>query len=569
MKKLLFYALPAMLLLGACSEEVIVDRNLSTDQISFRATTNSTTRAAESYCANNLPSDFTVWASTSNDDILYIGGTEVEKSGDKYSFSDGVERFWPNEGGLDFIAYRSEEHTFNGKTAIPAFENYVIKDNVADQLDLLYAVKKNATRAQGPVVNLNMRHALCQVVFRAQVTNPTLKVVVKGISIGHLYNKGTFNLPTAEGTDNNWLDEDHNDNIAPTFGDNTGLGEWVNYANTTGNFNEYSIDCNVPMVNGSGIQTLSASPEGHYATGDWSKVMTLLPQHQDAWDPTAGYLDGSYICANCEIYNVVIDPEGAGYQEVLISNKPAYIPLTIDWRQGIRYVYTLKFGNGGAGYIDPENPEPTPNLSSIEIDLTTDDFINEEFNQEASTFNNFYSVSFSVDDKVVNAPVTVKEGSNDDIYNFVIPQAPGMKRGRGNFKFLGWSTEGHAGLLQAGEVVTLTKANPNVTLTANWEQIQGRVEFIGNFDYAPGYDLSEYPVDDIDIQYANMGEDYTEKIYWIQPNTPKREGYTFAYWAMEGSDEHYMPGKSYLLYERDGQLKQYFYFKAVWVKVEE
>lgn len=353
---------------GCQSEQFVPEKSQPDDAIVIRADTPLASRAAESYCANNLPPSFTLWAKTSVDapepDLIYFRDKTLVRTDAGYAFENGTP-FWPKEGNLDFFAFRSDEGCFNRSVHNPKFENYVIKDDVTEQLDLLYGVTRNAAREDGPV-QLNMRHALSQIVFRAKVSNPSIEVVIHDVSIaGKLYNKGTFTFPTETETVTNWLDASHNDDPETIYPDDLGLGVWDEYETTPDFPGEYTAVTDATPINTeSGVHILTQSPETHGNEG-WEQVMTLLPQHQEAFSPDASkHATGTYLKVNCTITNV---PAEEGDAKVVVHEGYANIPLEIDWQQGVRYVYTLNFGSDKATSIGDFYP--------IEIDCSVDDFL--------------------------------------------------------------------------------------------------------------------------------------------------------------------------------------------------
>lgn len=403
MKKFSFLAMAAVAaLFSSCSSELVPEEVPGIgNEIRVRATAESHTRAAESYCNKTLPAEFQLYAWTT-DGTPYIADATLEKvpnGGSSYQFK-GDYRYWPKDQNLDFIAHRSANGTFNGSTK--QFDNYEIECNVADQLDLLYSVKNNAEAANG-TVNLNFRHALSQIVFRMKVTNQSLKVNVRSVEIGHLYDKGTFVIPTDENTDYNWVDYDHDDVLSSDI--NSITDHWKDRGFTSNDTypyasyevslmnTEHSPAIPVTVTPEDGVVPLTQTPKDHengYGSKSvWAKVMTLLPQKQDAWNPTESpnQFNGSYVCLDCDIINV------CGENETPIHTGPTYIPLAVDWKEGIRYIYTFDFANGDGGNSgptpDPDDPDgPKPTLKNIRVDVTTDDFISAE-NEGTSTLEEF------------------------------------------------------------------------------------------------------------------------------------------------------------------------------------
>lgn len=76
MKSKYFIGAMATLLLGACSQDEVM--SVRQDGINYSVTTPSLTRAADSYCNEDLPTSFKVWAETT-DGNLYINGDVISQ----------------------------------------------------------------------------------------------------------------------------------------------------------------------------------------------------------------------------------------------------------------------------------------------------------------------------------------------------------------------------------------------------------------------------------------------------------------------------------------------------------
>ncbi|MCM1310305.1 MAG: fimbrillin family protein [Bacteroides sp.] len=175
-----------------------------------------------------------------------------------------------------------------------------------------------------------------------------------------------------------------------------------------------------------GIVPLTAAPSKHIAgegySPDWSKVMQLLPQFSDyctlvnmkrspARRITTKTLNETYYKANalkikslttCPVpYNqtmvyirlackITTINESDGKEIVLFDSyktdetKYVYLPLSIYWEPGYRYLYTIKFTeHGNGGITNPEDPDDVLSKISITADVSeyneagmnvTDDF---------------------------------------------------------------------------------------------------------------------------------------------------------------------------------------------------
>lgn len=371
-----------MLALASCSNDELTSVNRDGDEIAFSVVTNSATRAADVYCNNNKPSSFKVWATYN--EATYINGDEIthDVPNDKWVNNDGT-RYWPNDGGeVLFFAHvnADDEFTWNEGSNVQ-IKDFTVGTTVANQKDLLYAVKK-ASKADGQAT-LNFRHALSQIVFKAKNTNPNLYVEISGVSVCKVSNKGTFTYPTNETGDKVG---EHNENGSIDY-ENQGWGSWA-----TSGTEKYSVNFEAVKLIGSKTAT-PASLTSENATGKEfsNQAMLLLPQTTTAWDvdketATAGNPEnqnGTYFLVKCRIYNVsgeIVDTQ----KDVLLwgneedgTGKDAAIPVALNWEQGKKYIYTFVFGDGNGGYDpDPDDPDkPDPVLVPITFEVTVDDFV--------------------------------------------------------------------------------------------------------------------------------------------------------------------------------------------------
>lgn len=388
MKKTLTILGSAVIAMGlaSCSNDEDVKMPSSTsDQITFAPTSeNGSTRAADVYCNANMPTQFKVYAIS--DGKVYINGDVIEKgSGNVWENTSG-KRYWPKTA-VDFFAQANgdDQFTWDGSAA-PQFANFTVNNNVASQIDLLYAVKTNQTKSseknQAPVA-LNFHHALSQVVFYAKNTNPNIYVEVTGVSVGGVKNSGTYTFPTAN-TDGNVA---HGTSTGTSS--NGAQGTWA-FGTTT---DVYDVTFptvkligdkeNPTVMNLTDNTNLNADNLGHgdATTNSFGNAMLLMPQGTftalPVTDDGNGMLDlakdGVYFKVLCTIYNVADTTATDLTNNVKIwDNAEIYIPVSGTWNEGMKYVYTLVFGEGNGG-IDPHGPNPV--LVPITYNVTVDEFI--------------------------------------------------------------------------------------------------------------------------------------------------------------------------------------------------
>ena len=352
MKKTVFLGAVAMTLLAAsCSQES--DQPTRNDAITFGVTTNLASRAANAYCNTNLPGDFNFSAFFADGSAYISDATASKGEGSAYT---ATGYFWP-ENALNFVAWKNGNMTIN-EAGERQFVGFSPAANANEMLDLLYAVKNGVSRTQ---VRLNFRHALSQIVFKAQ-NNATdvFDIEVSQVKVGHLTTTGTYTFPTVD-TDNQNYDE------------HEGTGEIMK--GTTGNWLLDAATAGAGEYTSAGFDALKLGSEADFITpvkhtGDVDYTMMLLPQTADAWDPTvkAENYNGAYFMLYVTIKDVKHDGK-------LIYEGWTVVPATIDWKQGYRYTYTFIFDNNGHGGYTPTPDDPKPILAGIQMNLTVDDYI--------------------------------------------------------------------------------------------------------------------------------------------------------------------------------------------------
>lgn len=412
MKKSYLLGALGLLAMASCSQDETIGVNHDGDEITFSVVTNSATRAADVYCNNNLPGGFHV--SAISDGQSYINGDDIKKQDGKWVNTDGT-RYWP-EDAVDFYAHVNGGTTYQwsvsaGK-ASAKFENFTVAGQVANQVDLLYAVKTGQKKpATETPVTLNFRHALSQILFQARNDSKNLYVEIAGVKVVNVGNTNTFTFPSAN-TEKHYggdVDGDHSgygptDGVYDPDGDETYEdseddpanitydGSWGTWNTLSGGNTTYEIDLSSnAIVKGDG-NLVSLTTKNDENKEYSSLALLLLPQTTTAWVPsttspvpTENNI-GSYFLVDCKIYNVAGEeynsesdvclwgkPQDGGY-----TTKELAIPVAFTWEQGKKYVYTLVFGNGNGGYDpDPEEPDPEdpkPVLVPISYQITVDDF---------------------------------------------------------------------------------------------------------------------------------------------------------------------------------------------------
>ncbi|MGM9800888.1 MAG: fimbrillin family protein [Candidatus Limisoma sp.] len=402
MKKLFLLAWPIALAAVSCSNEEVVSVNNDTNEIKFTAVAENATRANtdETFCNYVLPDAFDVWACTTADGKSYFAQVNYAlKTSGKWETNGENLRFWPNTNGdaLDFYAMRNYQDTpawdaDNATTKLSTV--FEAKTDVAAQKDLIYAVATNQTKPgttgepnKGDV-NLNFRHALSQIVFKAKNTNQNLAVKITKVEILNVANIGTCKLPKTS-TATPFVDHDGDKNAVPTP-----TCTWTVSNATTADYGVLTEDCflegdsdgTLNLTNGKDTNTKIADSNGKqpgeegYVTTldrDFSKAMLLIPQTtvpasiSTANKPSAlRNGEGAMIAVTCQMWNLNTANTYVDGDDVLLFNGIAYIPLTATWDPGKKYIYTLVFGKANGGYDEDGEDILVP----ISFTVSVDDF---------------------------------------------------------------------------------------------------------------------------------------------------------------------------------------------------
>lgn len=395
MKKLFLLAWPIALAAVSCSNEEVVSVNNDANEIKFTAVAENATRAntAETFCAYKLPASFNVWALATDADSnvkSYFEGIEYSSTDNTtWTATDQANiHFWPSKGAdkLNFYAMRNHNGTvgwdINGATEKLKVTGFTLGNDVAAQTDFIYSVETDQVKTNNNgTINLNFRHALSQVVFKARNTNSSLHIEIGEVTVKNFYSKGDFALPLAS-TKKNLVDHPSTGNTAAPEGT---VGKWSNQ-NTLANTNvavyattvEGQAEATYAAVNydtaGTDATNLTNGKDNSAADRDFSKAMLFIPQKREKGTVTPGNAltaDNSnpYFVVKCKIWNI----NGAAFnkdKDVCIYDGDAYIPVDATWEEGKKYIYTFVFGKANGGY-DPNGYDV---LVPISFTVTVDDF---------------------------------------------------------------------------------------------------------------------------------------------------------------------------------------------------
>ena len=403
-------ATAAMTLATSCSSDAVVEEQQAANAIQFGVTTGNASRAASYYCNNDKPTQFNVWAAT-NGNTYFENESFSQKGGTGNWTIDGdFARFWPSTE-VSFFAVKNQtaykgdvfaDVAWNGGTPTIAFTvEKPVQTEASKQQDLLYAYTKATKNVQDNkcVANLNFRHALSQVVFKAQNKNKNIYVEISEVQVANLKTTGTFTFPTKV-TDDKSLNDKHGQSGVIADNDPS-FGKWVNLSTpaeftTTGLFGPIAVPCNkkegevLKAVGPVNLTNNEGTEKANIVNSLIVLPQTLAPATINS--TTKPGTTGAYFKVRCTIWNVSGTQVDKTNDVILYDNKNAegeaqyiYIPVNVAWEVGKKYIYTFVFSENGHGGYDKDGNDV---LIPIEFNVTVDDFAKgDETNVDADNGN--------------------------------------------------------------------------------------------------------------------------------------------------------------------------------------
>lgn len=316
MKKSIFILAALALLSASCTKTEVVNSGAQSAQkgIGFSAYTAKPTKAGEVKTSNLTSFN----ASAIGNGAIYFDDVTFTKN---TVWGSNPVYFWPAYA-LDFYAY-NVPGAENG-----SFSSDITKDSqtlgfkpaadFAKQVDLVAAYAEAKTQADATSTEsslaLTFNHYLTQIVVKAKSSNANYVVKVSGVKVANLKDSLTYKISTnASEVATGAADADYSTEITET--------------------------------------TLSASVDS-LTTG------YLVPQTVTAWaqaTESTNTSNGAYLALKVSIATA------GGAMIYPKSGEAAWMAVPVqgglNFEKGKRYNVTLDFfGNGGAGYVDPENP---------------------------------------------------------------------------------------------------------------------------------------------------------------------------------------------------------------------
>lgn len=325
----------------------------------------SDTRTTPIGTHNLTSTNFDVMAFMSSDNALFMGGKHEVGHSDHgvkivykasawdYDDPDKVA-YWPTSGDVDFYAvspaitndlvlnhYFGYDMTSAAKTiSYTTVDEY---DSEGTNHDVMYAVTKGCNKKNNGTmpVQMNFKHILSQVVFKAKTTSSILEVDVENVKIHNFVHSGKFTLPAGEPAMSDWK-------LSPAA-----KGAY------TVKLNAANVKTKNDVVN----------------LSDMNSPLMLIPQKLTKWSTySAGTAVSILEAGKAKECYLEISMKLKQNDSYLIGSaaeyKTVYVPFdnATGWKPGKRYIYTLIFGGG---YDD----QGEPILSPITFKAATADWV--------------------------------------------------------------------------------------------------------------------------------------------------------------------------------------------------
>ena len=359
MKKSLFIVALGVLALTSCSQDEVLD--VQKDAVQFSVVADKASRGAVTTTANIgdfMVNAFVAGNPTGNLDQFFMKNVVVtgnNTEGWSYDFT----KFWPTTDKINFYSYSPASLTGVSIASTAQTIEHKVSTTCAEQIDVLYALNNGLGKADGEV-KVNFRHALAQIVFQAENSKSDLEVVINGVRIVNVKNSGTFSWPTASTNNPNYTETE-----------NGGTGDAGKDTQLDASWGTWALqDTYVSHPADITQQTLTGETAAAVALTTADDPLLVMPQtfipatvEDKFMKIEAGK---TFFAISCKIYSIengttktLLWPSTDGFAEVVI---PATSPDKIDakdaWKQGRKYVYTFKFGDG-AGYIGEGGVTPS------------------------------------------------------------------------------------------------------------------------------------------------------------------------------------------------------------------
>lgn len=331
----------------------------------------SDTRTTPIGTSNLTSTNFDVMAFMSSDNALFMGGKHVSGVSDHgvkivcktsaWDYADPDQMaYWPTEGDVDFYAVSpaisNDLVLDNGfaydMTSVAKTISYRLVDEyntTGTNHDVMYAVAKGRNKVNNGTnaVQMNFKHILSQVVFKAKTASSILEVDVENVKIHNFVQSGVFTLPAGEPAEKE-----------PT------MSNWSTSP-------DEAVFTATVKLNAANVKTNNAVVE----LSDMNSPLMMIPQKLTKWSTSTGAAVSKHVADTKKECYLEISMKLKQNDSYLIGSateyKTVYVPFDngTGWEPGKRYIYTLIFGGG---YGD----QGEPILSPIKFEAATVDWAN-------------------------------------------------------------------------------------------------------------------------------------------------------------------------------------------------
>lgn len=358
MKKLMYLLPFAALAMASCSSSEDVAQNVQTpsQELKFFPAVEGTTRGAIE--TSSSISKFYLYASgdlkksataTDGTEAYSPAWQEVTKNGSNWN--PATKLYWAKDTEVspegpatgNFLAFANATKLANGTehdgTGITSQLDIVIPTDLSKQKDLVVAYNSGLRTVFTSGVPLHFRHALSQIVVNATYANdadedlldngfPELDIKVKGVKFVGLKDQGSLNLPTASTASGQTYE--------PVWGSQSGT---VAFAAAPAS--AVGLSSTAQFID----QSAANSP------------LLLMPQTTAATTSLAtASVDGAYLMVEVDINEKTSGDDVYPQENYTGNGGYAWIavPVSIDWKGGYKYTYTLNFSNIACGKAAPD-----------------------------------------------------------------------------------------------------------------------------------------------------------------------------------------------------------------------
>lgn len=323
----------------------------------------SATRTTPIGTTNLTTTNFDVMAFMGN--ALFMGGKHVSGVSDHgvkivyktsaWDYADPDQMaYWPTEGDVDFYAVSPaisdglvlDNGFAYDMTSVAKTISYRTVDEyitTGTNHDVMYAVAKGRNKVNNgtTAVQMNFKHILSQVVFKAKTTSSILEVDVQSVKIHNFAVGGKFTLPEEDPKMSDWT-------LSPLMG-------------------AYTV-----KLNAANVKTNDAVVD----LSDMNSPLMMIPQQLKKWSTySAGAAVSKHEANTKKECYLEISMKLKQNDSYLIGSATAYKTVYVPfdngedgWQPGKRYIYTLIFGGG---YDD----QGEPILSPIKFEAATTNWV--------------------------------------------------------------------------------------------------------------------------------------------------------------------------------------------------